>query len=151
MSGSDQLNPATLSDLLASDIGRVMHELALSFRHAKTVRAQFSDQAQRDQMDRMMRDVEARAARVGAHYAKICIHLVLPLDGVALADPVRSEERTVPTPDPSALDYASLGLLFAEALSHYDPWIHGEEVAIYELREVLFEQTIIPSLARQRA
>jgi hypothetical protein len=151
LSGPDQLNPASLSDLLSSELGRIMRELAVSFRQARSVQAQFTEQAQRDQMDQMIRDVKARAATVCAHYAKICINFVLPSDGLSPSGPVRSDEWAGPTPDPYELDYAALGLLFAEALTRYDPRIHGEEVALHELREVLFEQTIIPALAKRPA
>jgi hypothetical protein len=135
--------PSSPSALVAGNIGRIMHELTLALRDARTALARETDPGRRAVLTRLIEDMKVRAAPVGSQYAKNCIVMALR-EWPSADDPGVSPQSLPGGVDLlGKVDLADLGLRLAEALIRFDPRIHGDEVARHEMLEVLISEFAI--------
>lgn len=130
--------PDRLLRLAAGQLGRVMSEVDRILREAGALTRREADPRRRDALSGLVRDLEGRVAPISAEFARICLRLLGPVRAEGSAD---LRDRYDPS-DEAGL--ARLGLRFAGALSRFDPRVHGDQVALHEMREALLEHAPDP-------
>lgn len=136
MSAPDPLTP---SALVAGNTGHIMLELTGALRDARAALTRETDPERQTGLCRLIEEVRARAAPVSAHYARACIDMALRDRPEVERPPGMTAEDPL-----GRVDLVDLGFRFAEALSRFDPRIHGDEVARHEMLEVLISEFVIP-------
>lgn len=119
--------------LAAGQLGRVMSEVDRILREAGALIAREPDPDRRAALSGLVRDLEGRVAPISAEFARVCLRLLGPVRADGGAD---LRDRYDPS-DEAGL--ARLGLRFARSLGRFDPRVHGEQVALHEMREALLE------------
>lgn len=136
--------PLTPSALVAGSAGQIMRDLTGALRDARAALTRETDPERQTGLRRLIEEVRARAAPISAYYAKVCLDMAIR-DRPVAATPGRAPAKGPRSRDPlGQVDLADLGFRFAEALSRFDPRIHGDEVARHEMLEVLISEFVIP-------
>lgn len=141
--GDPDAESAALSLLVGGEMGRVMREVTRSLGDAHVALARETDPARQETVQRLIGDVTVRSALLAAQYARVCLGLV---GQVGVEEDVIYKLRLA---GPEEL--AALGFRFASALSRFDPRIHGDEVALHELRGALIGELPAPVVPSRKA
>lgn len=126
--------PDRILRLAAGQLGRVMSEVDRILREAGALIVREPDPDRRAALSGLVLDLEGRVAPISAEFARVCLRLIgrgVPVPEVL--PPLRSDR-----PDEAGL--ARLGLRFARSLGRFDPRVHGDQVALHEMREALLEE-----------
>ena len=128
-SPADRPLPMAVAQLapVMSEVDRVLRETGALIAHEP-------DPHRRDALSGLIRDLEGRVAPISAEFARVCLRRLGPVRADGVTD---LRDRYDPS-DEAGL--ARLGLRFARSLGRFDPRVHGDQVALHEMREALLEE-----------